>query len=93
MASKQVEKLDDNSVKIIETPDSVPVTQIVSTYTYNDLQSQLDALKQQKQNIDDSFDAQIAALTDTLSQADKLGVVPIAVDVNPVIEPPTKPLV
>lgn len=69
---KQFAKIDANTVQITE---QVTPSVVVSTYIYNDLVAQRDALVAQKTAINATIDQQIADINANITGADGLGIV------------------
>lgn len=70
---KEYIKLDDNRIQIKEIIEK----QVITDYTYNDLQLKIDELKKQKEEYILKKDAEIKEIEDILLEADNLGIVPI----------------
>jgi len=70
---KQYIKLDDNTLKIV---DEIVVKEAVSTYIYNDLVAQRDALVDKKTRFNLEIDAKIREAQEAVTNADNLGIVP-----------------
>ncbi len=78
MSKKHFVKVDENTLKITE---EVVVKPAVSTYTYNDLVSNLANLKIQKATFNTEIDHKIIDAQELIDAADGLGIVAVQVEI------------
>lgn len=81
----QINKIDDNTIEVIKP---VITEQTTSTFTYEYLISQRDAIQSQKDAYNAKRDAELKEVNDLLKECDKLKVTPVDEVIETIIDTP-----